>query len=135
MCYVLQGILLHKNILYYANLSQTQALLKLKINKFNNYIFAKNNYFLIVAIFIIFQKKNKQNIKFIPQNQQTSSFNEKCCTIDQFLTILNILILFIGPEVADAWSVGHLISIHIKDINVISNLTFYYVKTIQNRKK
>ena len=41
-----------KNILYYVNLSQKQALLKIKINKFNDYILAKN-YFLIVAIFLL----------------------------------------------------------------------------------
>ena len=58
-----------------------------------------------------FQNKNNQNIQFIHQNQQKSSFTEKCCTSDQFLTIF--FILFIGPEFADAWSVGHLISIRI----------------------
>jgi len=56
------NVLLHKSILYYLNLSQKQALLKIKINKFNDYILAKK-YFLIVAIlFIIFQNKNTQNI-------------------------------------------------------------------------
>ena len=34
-----------------------------------------------------FQNKNNQNIQFIHQNQQKSSFTEKCCTSDQFLTI------------------------------------------------
>jgi len=38
----------------------------------------------------------------------------------------------IGPEVADAWSVGHLIDIIIGDINVISNLTYCSDKKIHS---
>jgi len=38
--------------------------------------------------------------------------------------------IFIGLEVFDASYVGHLISINIEDINVISNLTYCSVKTI-----
>jgi len=42
----------------------------------------------------------------------------------------NFFTILIGPEVADAWSVGHLIGINIGDINVISNMTYCFDKII-----
>jgi len=41
-----------------------------------------------------------------------------------------VFTILIGPEVADAWSVGHPIGINIGDINVISNLTYCSDKII-----
>ena len=40
-----------------------------------------------------------------------------------------------GPEVADALSLGHFVSIDIKDIHVILNLTYCSVKTAIKRNK
>ena len=46
-------------------------------------------------------------------------------------SISNIFInILIGPEVADAWSVGHLIGINIGNINVLSNQTYCSDKII-----
>ena len=48
------------------------------------------------------------------------------------LFIYYLFTILIGPEVADAWSVGHLIGINIRDINVISNLTYCSDKKIHS---
>ena len=40
----------------------------------------------------------------------------------------------IGSEVADAESVGHLIDVTAREISVIWNLNYYFVKTIPQNK-
>jgi len=55
-------------------------------------------------------KKTTQNIRFILQNPQTSCFDEQCRTYNQFRTNFKFFNCFFGPEVANSWFAGHLIS-------------------------
>jgi len=66
---------------------------------------------------------------FILQSQYTSSFDHHCFFNDRFLINFKFLTVLIGPEVAVAGSVGHLIIFNTRKINVILDLTYCFVKT------
>ena len=72
---------------------QTSTFVNL-IYKFNDWNVPKISFLNSRILLLFLIHKNNQNIMFSHQNQQTSSFNEQCCTSDNFLTHFKFLILF-----------------------------------------